>query len=126
MRDRLNEFGDAVVVVVTFSAPAYVASYQRERLAPLTVLIDEDRSSYRAFGLGRGSVWRVWGPKVWRAYFRLLRQGRKLERATEDTLQLGGDFVVGRGGRLVYSFRSTDPDDRPTVDDLVRAVSRES
>jgi hypothetical protein len=37
---------------------------------------------------------------------------------------LGGDFVVGRDGRVAYAFRSTDPDDRPPVDDLIAAVRR--
>jgi len=125
VRDRLDEFGDAVVVVVAFSAPDYVAAYQRERLAPLVVLIDEERVAYRAYRLGRGTVWTVWGPKVWRAYLRLIRQGRRFQRPTEDTLQLGGDFVVGRDGQMAYSFRSSDPDDRPTVDDLIAAVRRD-
>lgn len=35
-----------------------------------------------------------------------------------------GDFVVGRDGRVVYAFRSTNPDDRPPVDDLIAAVRR--
>jgi hypothetical protein len=124
VRDRLGEFGDAVVVVIAFSAPGYVAAYQRERLAPLTVLIDEERVAYRAYGLGRGSVWKVWGPKVWWAYLQLIRRGRRFQRPIEDTLQLGGDFVVGRDGRLVCAFLSADPDDRPSVDDLTAAVRR--
>lgn len=124
MRDRLEDFGDALVVVIAFSSPAFVATYQRERLAPLAVLIDETRATYRAYGLGRGSVWRVWGPKVWCSYAKLLRKGRRFRRPTEDTLQLGGDFVVGRDGRLTYAFRSRDPDDRPSVDDLLSAVHR--
>jgi len=124
VRDRLAEFGDAAVVVVAFSAPEFVASYQRDRLAPMTVLIDETRATYRAYGLGRGSVWTVWGPKIWWAYAKLIAHGRLFQRPTEDTLQLGGDFVVGRDGSIVYAFRSSDPDDRPTVDDLLAAVRR--
>jgi hypothetical protein len=64
----------------------------------------------------------VWGLKAVRAYGRLLRQGRRLERPSGDTLQLGGDFVVDRDGRLAYAYRSRGPDDRPSVDDLVDAV----
>jgi hypothetical protein len=45
-----------------------------------------------------------------------------LERPTEDTLQLGGDFVIGRDGTLVYGFWGEGPDDRPTVDQLFDAV----
>ncbi len=119
MRDRLDEFGDAVVVVVTFGPPDRVLTYQREMLDPLTVLLDEDRSVYLAYGLGRGRVWKVWGPAVWWAYVRLLREGWRLQWPTGDTLQLGGDFVVDRHGRLVYVHRSDDPDDRPSVDELV-------
>ncbi|MEW6473853.1 MAG: AhpC/TSA family protein [Actinomycetota bacterium] len=124
MRDRLSHFGDAVVVAIAFSAPEHVAAYQREQLAPLTVLIDEDRIAYRAYGLGQGSVWKVWGPKIWWAYLKLIARGRRLQRPVDDTLQLGGDFVVGRDGRLLYAFRSADPDDRPPVDDLIAAVRR--
>ena len=80
MRDRLDEFGDAVVAVISFSAPEHVARYQRERLAPLDVVVDEQRVAYTAFGLGRGSVLRVWGPKAWLEYGRLLRQGRRFQR----------------------------------------------
>jgi hypothetical protein len=35
---------------------------------------------------------------------------------------LGGDFVVDRAGVLVYTYRSTRPDNRPPVDDLIAAV----
>lgn len=124
MRDRLDEFGDAVVAVIAFSAPEHVATYQRNQLAPLPVLVDETRAVYRAYGLGRGSVWKVWGPKIWWAYAKLIRHGRRFRRPIEDTLQLGGDFVVGRDGRLVYTFASADPDDRPTFDELLAAVRR--
>ncbi|MHB8394864.1 MAG: AhpC/TSA family protein [Candidatus Dormibacteria bacterium] len=124
MRDHLSEFGDALIVVLTFSAPEFVASYQRDLLAPLTVLIDQTRTVYRAYALDRGSVWRVWGPKVWWEYLRLIAHGRRFSRPREDTLQLGGDFLVGRDGRLVYTFRSHDPADRPTVADLIEAVKR--
>lgn len=122
MRSRLDDLGDAEVVVICFSAPDFVAAYQRERLHPMTVLVDEARTSYRAYGFGRGSVRRVWGWRTWRAYARLLRAGRRFQRPTEDTLQLGGDVVVDRAGRISYVFRSADPDDRPSVDELVGVV----
>lgn len=124
MRSRLEEFGDAEVVVICFSAPDHVAAYQREQLAPMTVLVDENRSTYRAYGFGRGSVRRVWGLRTWRAYVRLVRTGRRFQRPTEDTLQLGGDVVVDRGGTISYVFRSSEPDDRPSVDELLDAVRR--
>lgn len=124
MRSRLDELGDAEAVVICFSAPEHVAAYQRERLQPMTVLVDEERASYGAYGFGRGSVGAVWGLRTWRAYARLLRAGRSFQRPTEDTRQLGGDVVVDPHGRIAYLFRSEDPDDRPSVDELVEAVRR--
>ena len=47
-----------------------------------------------------------------------------VRRPTEDTRQLGGDVVVDRDGRLAYLFRSSEPDDRPAVDELVDAIRR--
>jgi hypothetical protein len=64
----------------------------------------------------------VKGPTTIRAYARLLRDGGRVRRPTEDTLQLGGDFVVGRDGRLVYAYRSEGPADRPSVDELISAA----
>lgn len=124
MRDRLADFGDAEVVLVLFSHQRTLRGYRARVGIPYTLVTSEDRSAYRAYGLGRGPVWRVYGLRVLRRYASLLRRGRRLERPTEDTLQLGGDFVVGRDGSLVYEFRSTGPDDRPPVNDLVAAVRR--
>lgn len=122
MRDRLDELGDAEVALVLFTRERNLRGYRARLGLPYTVVTSEDRAAYRAYGLGRGPVWRLYGLRAPRADARLLRRGRRLERPTEDTLQLGGDFVVGRDGRLVYAFRSSGPDDRPSVDELVRFV----
>lgn len=124
MRDRLPEFGDAEVTVVLFTRQRNLRGYRGRFVDPLTVVTDETRAIYRLFGLGRGPWWRIWGPKVFVKYAQLLAQGQRLERPTEDTSQLGGDFVIGRDGRLVYAFRSTGPDERPSVEELVAAVGR--
>lgn len=128
MRDRSSEFGDAEIVVILFTRQRNLRGYRGRFVSPLSVVTDEDRSVYRAYGLGRGSVWQVWGPRVWLRYAQLLlrREGGGIEKPSggEDTSQLGGDFVVGRDGRLVLAFRSKGPDDRPTVDALVEAVRR--
>jgi len=122
VRDRLAELGDAEVVVVTFTRQRNLRGYRSRFVDPLTVLADEDRQVYRAYGLGRGPWWTVYGLSTIRRYAGLLLKGRRFERPKEDTLQLGGDFVVGRDGRLLLAFRSTGPDDRPSVDDLIAAV----
>jgi hypothetical protein len=88
------------------------------------VLVDADRSAYRAWGLDRGSFLTVWGdPGVWRRYASALARGARLRRPGTDTLQLGGDFVVDRAGTVVYS-RPQRRDDRPPVAELLRALER--
>lgn len=122
MRDHIDELGDAEAVVVTFARQRNLAGYRRRFAEPLTVVTDEERHTYRAYGLARGPWWRVFGLATLRRYAALLTRGRRLERPTEDTLQLGGDFVVGRDGRVVLVHRSKGPDDRPDVEELVAAV----
>ncbi|MDP9071448.1 MAG: hypothetical protein M3N68_09235 [Actinomycetota bacterium] len=124
MGERLDELGDAEVALVTFTGQRNLRGLRARLGLAYPVLSDEDRAAYRAFGFGRGPWWRVWGPATLRRYAQLLARGRRPRRPTEDTLQLGGDVVVGRDGRLVYLFRSRGPADRPPVDALVAAVRR--
>ena len=124
MRDRLDEFGDADVVLVTFTDRDNLPAYRQRHELDLPVVIDADRSAYRAFGLGRGSVHRVWGARAAARYWEILRADGigGLARPVEDTLQLGGDFVVDPEGRLVYGFWGEGPDDRPDVEELLGAL----
>jgi len=124
VRDRLDEFGaDTEVVLVTFTDPAQLVSYRAKTGLPFPILVDADRSVYRAYGLGRASTRRVWSLGVLRTYARLLRRDGvgSLERPTDDTRQLGGDMVVAPDGTLAWGFWSDGPDDRPTIDTLISA-----
>ena len=79
--------------------------------------MDLNRSAYRAFGLGRGSVARVWGLRSAERYLEIFRdQGfSRPGSPTEDTLQLGGDFIIDPSGTLIYGFWGDGPDDRPSA-----------
>ena len=116
----------ADVVVITFTTPARAAAYQRDYATGVPVLLDDGRSAYRAFGLGRGRIGRVWGLRAARRYAELVRtEGLgSLRRPREDTLQLGGDFVIAPDGRLAWGHWGQGPDDRPPLDTLVGAVRR--
>lgn len=127
MRDRLTELGpDTVVVLVTFTSHELAVQYNERLELPFPVLIDEDRSVYHAYGLGRGSMARVWGWRTLERYFEIFRREGLggLRMPTEDTLQLGGDFVTTPDGDLAYRFQGQGPDDRPSVDELVQAMDR--
>ena len=120
--DRLDQKTD--LAVITFSTPALLAEYQSAHHLRVPILLDPDRETYRAYGLGRGS--RVWGWRTMRRYASIIGQtgiGR-LHRPTEDPLQLGGDFLVGPDGRLAWGFWSEGPDHRPGVEEIVRQIER--
>jgi len=122
VRDHLDDLGDAAVAVVTFSPVERLAEYRSYLDLPFPVLTDPDRAVYSMFGFVRGRIRDVWSLATISGYVRLLREGRRMRRPTEDTLQLGGDAVIGRDGRLLYIARPPGPTERPPVDDLRAAL----
>lgn len=125
VRDRLADFGDAELAVVFFDSTDRLGAYRENFAIPdrMRLLADPERLAYTAFGVGRGPWWKVWGPRTFLAYAKLIAAGRSYHRHESDSLQLGGNFVVGPEGRMTYVFRPPDPDARPPVDDLVAAVA---
>jgi AhpC/TSA antioxidant enzyme len=120
--DRLEEFSGAAVVLITFTRSRNLPGFRRRLGLAYPVLADEARAAYRAYGLGRGAWWRVWGLQTLGTYRRLVQAGKRLRPPTQDTLQLGGDFIIDATGLVAYTYRSTRPDDRPPVNDLITAV----
>ena len=125
VRDHIAATGlDAELVVVTFSSSAAIEHYRLRTGIDVRLLIDPDRTTYRAYGLRSASLARVWGFRPALAYLRLFARGqwRRLRRPTEDTRQLGGDFVIDPDGDLAFVYRSTGPEDRPDPAALVAAA----
>jgi hypothetical protein len=124
VRDRLHEFGSVEIAMITFSTDDLVDDYRRRVDLPFPILLDRDRTSYLNYGLDRATNRRVWNLGTLRRYSDILRRDgiRDLRRPTEDTRQLGGDFVIDARGRLAWGFWSEGPDDRPSVDEILTAV----
>ena len=122
MRKRFDDIrrAGADVLVVTQSRPDVVSGV----FLTLPTVCDPDRTAYRYFGLDRGrwSMFLRW--RVLARYLRLIFTGWLPHRGEggEDMLQLGGDFILSADRRLVYSYRSNDPADRPAVNDLVDQI----
>ena len=116
----------AAALFVVLDDPARVRRSMLDGLdvgtLPFAVLVDRERTAYARWGLGRARWWTVWlDPAVMRFYWRAWRTGERLRPGGEDTLQLGGDFIVAADGRVVYA-RPQQRDDRPPVGELLRAI----
>jgi hypothetical protein len=84
---------------------------------------DQTRAVYHAYGLGRNSALRVYGPRILWQYLKWGLAGRPIH-IQDDTLQRGGDFVVGRDGQLTLAHVGRDQAERPSVDVIVDALRR--
>jgi hypothetical protein len=135
---------DAQLVIVSFAAverlqrwvpyfrrrflePAYVARGLAVAVDPFArtrFLADPIRAAYHAYGLGRNSVWRVYGPRILAQYARWGLQGKPI-RVYQDTLQRGGNFVIGPSGRLMLAHTGRDQAERPSVAAILAALRQE-
>jgi AhpC/TSA antioxidant enzyme len=112
------------IAAVSMSRSEALGRYLAEKQMPFPLLADPERTAYAAFGLGRTSWARLLRPAILWKYSRMVLRGARVRRVPEgeDALQLGGDFLVGVDHRLVWAHRGADPTDRPTVDELLRAI----
>ncbi len=124
VRDQFAGNENTDVVIVTFTDPDTLSLYDKSSQYGLPIVIDPDRSAYRAFGLESGSFRDIWGLATIERYVEIFRTDgfKNLKRPVEDTRQLGGDFVIDPSGKVVYGHWSKGPADRPDVADLVAAI----
>jgi len=115
---------DAEVLVIGFEAARRVGGFCRRYDIPFRCLVDEPRSVYRAYGMGRASWLRTLTPRAIAPYLRHMMNGQPVRRRhDQDVRQRGGDFVVGPEGLLRLAYVSDDPADRPSVDAILAQIS---
>jgi hypothetical protein len=114
----------------TFLAPALdgvaaaAAAAASGPLAHTRFLADPDLAVYHAYGMGRNSALRVYGPRILWQYLRWAALRVPIRRPAEDPLQKGGDFVVGAGHRVTLAHVGRDQADRPPLAALLAACRR--
>jgi hypothetical protein len=99
----------AAVLVISFEDPATLRRFHWFRDLPFTVVSDTSRRLYRAFGLGRGSLTRLFDRETIRSYARGFVHGHLPVVPRGDLRQLGGDVVLDRAGEAVLVYRSKTP-----------------
>jgi len=112
---------DVRVAVVGFASASRLEAYRSEHRIPFVCLADPAREVYRAYGLARGTLGAVFHPKTLGRYLDLLRHGWRPALPADDPMQMGGDFLVGRDGRLLLAHYSRHPADRPSVATILAA-----
>jgi hypothetical protein len=124
-RGEIEEQLRARIVVVSFEPAAELAAFARQEGLPFPVLSDPDRRAYSAFGLaGRASLRRLYTPGTLLAYLQGFFRGKlpRLPGRRDDTHQLGGDVIMSREGQVIFKHPSHDPADRPSIEDIKRAL----
>ena len=109
------------MLLLSFGQESQAISWIQETKAPFPLLIDTERSVYRAYGLERSFV-KSWHPRIILHYLALLLKGRKLHPIQGDPNQLGGDFIVDAWGIVRFSHYSEDPSDRPSFKQMMEAI----
>jgi hypothetical protein len=120
---RAFEDLDTQVVVVTFERGPLARAYVADTGLAWPILVDEDRTLYRAYGMLRGGRWQIWGPRTWWAYAKELLRGITPSASAlgSDGNQLGGDVLVDASGMVRFLHVGSGPGDRPSVAALLAA-----
>lgn len=117
---RQDDFGeiDTRVLLISFGALPAAQTWLAETCSAFRLLLDPERTTYRAYELER-SLWRSWNLRTAWRYVQLMAAGRRWRGIQGDSSQLGGDFIVDKQGIVRLAYCSHDPTDRPTVAELL-------
>ncbi len=121
MRQQYGEIQakGAEVVAISFEPRDRLFQLTRQLQLPFTILSNPERDVYGAYGLVRGSWLRIFSPGTIWIYLKHFARGRRYHHAASGWRQLGGDFVLGEDGTVLYEHRGRTPSDRPTVSSLI-------
>ena len=111
------------MLLLSFGQESQAISWIQETKAPFPLLLDTERSVYRAYGLERSFV-KSWHPRIMLHYLALPFKGRKLHPIQGDPNQLGGDFIVDAQGTVRFSHYRQAPSDRPSFQRILEALKK--
>jgi peroxiredoxin len=124
-KDEIEKVG-ARVLLVAYDEPSLLgAKMMRGLETPYELLLDLKKEAYRRWGLGRTTLRQsVFSPTLGLRYLKLLLRGERFLGLAPDMLQLGGDFIVDRQGRIAFAHAMRDNGDRVAVPELIAHLIR--
>jgi len=113
----------ARITLIGQATPRHAAHYRRRFAPDLTILADEDRSTYKLVGAVRGGASELLSPNVvLKGISRGIKNRAVQGRPIGDVQQLGGTIIVMPDGTIPWSHMSKDAADNATIDEIVEAV----
>lgn len=124
-RERLAARGCSVLVVC-HAKPETLAKYLAKRSWHVPIVSDPERAVYSAFTLKRTGWLTFLRPDVMLGYMWGMLRGylARVPYAGEDVLQLGGDFILDRDRKIVYTYTQSKPTGRPSPRKLLATLER--
>jgi len=120
-RRRIEEMGARIVLVHMGADDQVQAALNRFGLPDIDRVSDPRQAVYRAFGLGRGRLAAILGPRVWfRVFFGGLLARYGIGRFRDDIFQMPGAFLIFHGA-ILRSYVHRSSADRPDYVALVEA-----
>uniref|UniRef100_A0A8C1VZV4 Uncharacterized protein n=1 Tax=Cyprinus carpio TaxID=7962 RepID=A0A8C1VZV4_CYPCA len=129
LTQKLLEAQSLRVLVVSYGSLEGATFWLDQTGYEFDMLLDAERAVYQVFGLG-SSLSKVMKFKLMLHYSEILVMNRQLPdvppQFLDDLFQMGGDFVLDQGGKVIFSYRCKSPVDRPSVPQILAAVSAHS
>lgn len=126
-KGAFDSAGGRVVVVSFGERKGALGWLEQMEPMPLDLLLDAKRELYLSIGL-QTSLAKTWSISALTYYTEQVCAGRTLptpmENVDDDPNQMGGDFIVGNNGSMVYTHPSQTPSDRPSVEKLIQMLSK--
>lgn len=117
-REFLAERGIQPVFVHMSPETDAVSVFQSYGLEDCHRVSDPDQKLYQAFGLKRGSILQLFGPKViLRGLYAMFFERHGVGKLMGDGMQMPGVFLV-HANRIVRDFRHRTAADRPSYETL--------
>lgn len=114
------------VLVVSYGSLEGATFWLDQTGTEFDMLFDEERAVYQAFSLG-SSFAKVMKFKSLLHYSEFMVMNRQFPEVPpqfiDDLFQMGGDFVLDEGGKVIFSYRCKSPVDRPSPAQILGAVS---
>ncbi len=123
-RDRAEIERDGTrILLVHLSTEGEIIDRLSPALADVARLPDPNQVVYRAFGLGRGGFFDVFGPLIWFRFLQVALLRRHGFTFEDDIFQMPGVFMVYHG-EVIRSFRHQSISDRPNYRAIAGVASQ--